>query len=163
MTRPLPIVVLVLSALACGDTRSLASRVPADNEIPGWKLDGAPSVADSDTKLYNVIDGDAPKYIDRGWVASVYATYQGTSLVQVAIHDMGSSDNALALYTYELPSSRVQIGDLPNAVVDTSLPAAYSAFGHAGRYVIEVSIDDRSDSALDTVQRFVQASLQRCE
>ena len=165
MTRPLPIIILVLSTLLeCGGTRSLASRVPANNEIPTWTLDGAPVVVDSDTKLYNLIDGGAPKYIDRGWVASVYATYQqGANSVQVAVHDMGNSDNALALFNYELPVARVQVGTLSNAVVDMGLASAYAAYAYVGEFVIEVSIDDRSDAALDTVQKFVLASIHRCE
>jgi hypothetical protein len=138
--------------------------VPADHEIDTWTLDGSPTLVDIDTKLYSLIDGGAPKYIDRGWVASVYATYQqGANMVQVAIHDMGNSANAQALYDFDLPISSAQIGNLPNAVVDLGLPAAYAAEAYAGQYCIEVSIDDRSDSALDTVQRFVVATLNRCE
>jgi hypothetical protein len=165
MPRQVPILLLVLSVLAgCGGARSLASRVPANHEIDTWTLDGSPTVADNDTELYNLIDGGAPKYIDRGWVGSVYATYQeGTNMVQVAIHDMGNSANAQALYNFDLPVSHVQIGNLLNAVVDLGLPNAYAAEAYAGQYCIEISIDDRSDSALDTVQRFVLATLNRCE
>jgi hypothetical protein len=140
----------------------LAARLPANNEIDTWTLDGSPVVADSDTDLYSQIDGGAPKYIDRGWVGCVYAIYrQGANLVQVAIHDMGSSDNALALFNFDLPISRVQIDGLPNAVFDMGL---YTAEAYAGQYVIEVSItDDGSDPSLDTVRRFVRAILKRCE
>jgi hypothetical protein len=157
--------VCVLSALVgCGGTRPLASRLPANNEIGPWKLEGRPAVLDSNTDLYNQIDGGAPQYIDRGWVAGVYATYeQDVSLVQVAIHDMGNSDNAQTLFNFHLPVSRVEIDNLPNAVVDMGLPNAYAAEAYAGQYDIEVSIDDRSDAALNDVQRFVRAILKRCE
>jgi hypothetical protein len=138
--------------------------VPANYEIGTWTLDGNPTVADNDTKLYNQIDGAAPKYIDRGWVGSVYASYQqGANTVQVAVHDMGSSANAQELYTFDLPISSAQIGNLPNAVVDLGLPNAYVAEAYAGSYCIEVSIDDRSDPALDAVQKFVLATLNHCE
>ena len=157
--------VCVLSASAgCGGTRSLASRLPANNEIDTWTLDGPPAVADSVADLYNQIDGGATKYTNRGWVASVYAIYQqDASLVQVAIHDMGNSDNAQSLFNFDLPVSRVQIDNLPNAVVDMGLPNAYAAEAYAGQYDIEVSIDERSDAALNDVQRFVLATLKRCE
>jgi len=165
MLRRLPILFIVLSVLeGCGGTPSLASRVPSNHEIDTWSLVGSPTVADNDTELYKLIDGGAPKYIDRGWVGSVYATYQlGANLVQVAVHGMGSSANAQALYNFDLPISSAQIDNLPNAVVDLGLPNAYAAEAYTGPYCIEVSIDDRSDSALDTVQEFVVATLNRCE
>ena len=142
----------------------MASRLPANNEIDTWMLDGRPTEIVGDAALYNQIDGGAPKYIDRGWVASVYATYQeAMGTVQIAIHDMGNSDNALAIFNFDLPISRVQIDNLPNAVVDVSQATAYAAKAYAGQYYIEVSIDNRSDAALNDVQRFVLAILKRCE
>jgi hypothetical protein len=169
MAKPvLSIVIIVLSALAawgCGGRPSLASRLPANHEIDNWTLSASPTIADSDVALYNQIDGAAPKYIDRGWVGSVYANYEqvGSSLrVAIAIHDMGTPEDAQALFQYELPVSRVQISNLPGAVVDTGLPADYAAYAVVGQYYIEVSIDDRSDSALDYVQRFVVATMNRC-
>jgi hypothetical protein len=165
MQKQFPAISFVLFALAgCGGTPSLASRVPANHEIGTWTLDGNPTVADNSTKLHNQINGAAQKYIDRGWVGSVYASYQqGSNTVQVAVHDMGSSANAQALYNFDLPISSVQLGNLPNAFVDLGLPNAYMAEAYAGPYVIEVSIDDRSDPALDTVQKFVLATLNHCE
>jgi hypothetical protein len=150
--------------MCVGPSLGLASRLPANYEIETSTLSGTPVVADNDTDLYNQIDGAAPKYIDRGWVRGVYATYQqGTTTIQVAIQDMGTADNAQAIFDFDLPVSRVQIGGLPNAVVDMGLPNAYAAIAWAGQYYIEVSIDDRSDAALDSVQRFVVAIVGRCE
>jgi hypothetical protein len=162
MARTLPIILFALSAFVqCGGTRSLASRVPASNEIPTWTLEGAPVVVDSDTALYNQIDGAAPPYIDRGWVASVYATYQQEgNTVQVAVHDMGNPDNAQSLFNFELPISYVQIDNQANAVVS---PSGSIAEAYAGQYVLEVSVDASSDTALDTSQSFVRAILKRCE
>jgi hypothetical protein len=165
MAKPrLTIATMVLAALAgCGGTPSPASRVPASNEVSGWTLAGWPTVVDNDTALYNQIDGGAPKYMDRGWKSSVYATYQqGDSIVEVAVHDMGTPDNAQSLFEFDLPVSRVQINNLPSAVVDLGLPNAYAAEAVVGQYCIEVSIDDRSDAALDDVQRFVVATMNRC-
>jgi hypothetical protein len=164
MARSLLAIFVFLSALGgCGGAPSLASRLPANHEIDGWTLTGPPIVADSDTALYNQIDGGAPKYIDRGWVSTVYANYQlNGSSVYVAIHDMGTPDNAQSLFEFDLPVSRLQIDNLPNAVVDTGLPGAYAAEAVVGQYSIEVSIDDRSDAALDYVQRFVVAIMNRC-
>ena len=149
-------------------TLSPLTMLPVTNEIGTWALSGTPTPVSNDTALYNQIDGGAPKYIDRGWVGSVYATYQqGGSSIQVAIHDMGNFENAKALYEYELPVSRLTINTLSdgtvNAVVDTSLPAAYAAFAYVdkGQYVIEVSIDDRSDAALAYIKTFTMEILNR--
>jgi hypothetical protein len=165
MTKPIPIIVtILLSALAgCGGTPSPASRLPANHEIDAWTLAGPPAVLGSDTALYNQIDGGGSKYIDRGWKSGVYATYQqdgGT--IFVAVHDMGTPDNAQSIFNYDLPVSRAQINNLPNAVVDTGLPNAYAAEAVVGQYYIEVSIDDQTAAALDDVQRFVVAIMNRC-
>jgi hypothetical protein len=73
---------------------------------------------------------------------------------------MGSSANALALFNFDLPISRVQIDNQANAVVD---PSGSMADAYVDQYVIEVLVDESSNSALDTAQRFVRAILKRCE
>ena len=85
----------------------------------------------------------------------MYATYQqGGSALQVAIHDMGNAENAQALFTFELPVSRIEISRLPSAVVDMGLPSAYAAYAWTGQYVIEISMDDHSDAALTYIETF---------
>ncbi|MCH5377345.1 MAG: hypothetical protein JJ992_25565, partial [Planctomycetes bacterium] len=146
-------------------TLSLQARMPSSNEIGTWALSGTPAMISNDTALYNQIDGGAPKYIDRGWVASVYATYQqGSGSIQIALHDMGTPENAEAIYNYDLPVSRIGINNItdptnpdatiPNAVVDMGLATAYRAIAYTGQYYIEVNIDDRSDAALVYVKTF---------
>ena len=150
---------------------SLQARLPASNEIGTWALSGTPAMISTDTGLYNQIDGGAPKYIDRGWIASVYATYQqGGGSISVAIHNMGNPFNAEAIFNYDLPVSRIEIsktdvkdpgGVRPNAVVDMGLPAAYQAMAFSGQFYIEVKIDDRSDAALVYVKTFTLQILNR--
>jgi ABC-type glycerol-3-phosphate transport system substrate-binding protein len=156
---------LVLAGCGAGPMPSQSfssSRLPGSNEIDTWVLSGPPRVINNDTALYNEIDGAAPKYIERGWVSSVYATYQqGGSTIQVAVHDMATSDNAQVIFFYDLPVSRVQIDNYSNAVVDVGLATAYQAKAVAGQYYIEVSIDDHSDGALDYVKRFTLAVISR--
>ncbi len=150
---------------------SLQKRLPASNEIGTWTQSGTPSPITTDTGLYNQIDGAAPKYIDRGWVASVYATYQqGGASIQVAIHNMGTPENAEMLFNIDLPVSRLELshtdpaapgGKRPDAVVDLGLPAAYKAIAFSGQYYIEVNIDDRSDAALVYLKTFALLVLNR--
>jgi hypothetical protein len=152
---------------------SLLSRLPDSNEIGSWALSGTPSSINTDTALYNQIDGAAPKYIDRGWTGSVYATYQqGGGSINVAIHNMGTKDNAESLFNIDLPPSRMEISKfapdptkpevtIPNAVVDLGLASAYKANAFVDQYYIEVSIDDRSDAALVYVRTFTLQILNR--
>jgi hypothetical protein len=151
---------------------SLQARLPASNEVGTWALSGTPAMISTDTALYNQIDGGAPKYIDRGWLASVYATYQqGGGSIQVAIHNMSTVSNAEAIFGYDLPVSRLSINQIPdpanpsakidNAVVDMGLPTAYKAIAFDNQYYIEVSIDDHSDAALVFVKTFTLLILNR--
>jgi hypothetical protein len=137
---------------------ALIQMLPADHQIEAWVKMDPPVLAKTDGQLYNQIDGAAPKYIDQGWQASIYASYvQGGQSIQVAIHDMGNADNAQAIFNRYLPVSRVAIAGLDSAVVDTGLLTAYSGTAFVDRYYIEVSIDDRSDAALASVKEFVLA------
>lgn len=151
---------------------SLQARLPLGNEVGTWALSGTPTPISSDAALYNQIDGGAPKYIDRGWVASVYATYQqGGSSIQVAIHNMGTHEWAEDIFNFDLPVSRIVINSetdeanpsvkIDNAVVDMGLATAYKAIAYTGPYYIEVNIDDRSDAALVFVRTFTLLILNR--
>jgi hypothetical protein len=149
-------------ALGCSGKShvSLTTMLPADHAVESWVRAGAPVTLTSDTDLYNQIDGGAPKYIDRGWQGSVYAEYdQGAEHMQVAIHDMGSGENAQAIFAYDLPVSRVVIKD-PNAVVDLGLPTAYGTKAYVGQCYVETTIDQRSDAALASIESFTLAILE---
>jgi hypothetical protein len=155
----------MLGVLACGLLGGLAvgcsensepapaGLLPVDKAVESWVRAASPLTLNTDAQLYNQIDGGAPKYIDRGWVSSAYATYsQGGSTLQVAIHNMGSSENAQAIYEYDLPVSRIGINEPLTAVVDMGLSTAYASIAHTGQYYIEVNIDDRSDAALVSIK-----------
>jgi hypothetical protein len=135
----------------------LLDMLPADNEVDTWVHAGDPQLITDQTGLYNRIDGAAPKYIDRGWVGSVYANYsQGARTIQVAIHDMGSAANAQAIYNYALPASREDFFALADAAFDTGLPDAYAAYHYVDRFYIEINIDEKSDSAMTTIAIFIE-------
>jgi len=134
---------------------SLLDMLPADNEVGTWVQTGGVSLITDQTGLYNRIDGGAPKYIDRGWVSSVYVNYsQGSRTIQVAIHDMGNDGDALAIYNFALPPARLAIPGLANAVVDLGLASAYAAYAHVNRFYIEISITEKDDASLTTIELF---------
>jgi hypothetical protein len=140
----------------------LLDMLPADNEVNTWLQTGGVSLIIDQTGLYNRIDGAAPKYIDRGWVSSVYANYsQGARTIQVAIHDMGSAANAQAIYNFALPVSRVAISGHDNAVVDMGLSTAYAAYAYLDRFYIEIYIAEKSDAARYWIELFMSDILNR--
>jgi hypothetical protein len=152
---------LVCQGCSSQPSDSLMNMLPADLEVERWHLVDT-SAARTVTQLYNQIDGGASKYIDRGWKGSAYATYIKEPLsVQVAVHDMGEPENAQSIYNFDLPVSRVAIEGYPDAVVNMGLPAAYQGIAFVGRYYIEVSTDDRSDGALNSIKLFVVRILER--
>jgi len=96
-------------------------RLPPNNEVGTWTRVSDIQLVTDLTEFYNRIDGAAPKYIDRGWVSSVYATYSdGTRTIQVAIHDMGSRQVPIHL---QLLDARREPGHpgRDNAVLDLGL------------------------------------------
>jgi hypothetical protein len=150
-----------LAAACSSDGNSMTGMLPADHEVEAWVQTDRPLVLKTDADLYNQIDGAGPAYLDRGWQGAVEATYgQAGQSLYVAIHDMGSADNAQAIFNYELPISGTTIPGLDGAVVSTgSTSCDGSAF--VGRYYIQVNIDDGSDAAITSLEAFLRAIVDR--
>jgi hypothetical protein len=145
-----------------GGTFSLLDMLPADNEVGTWVQTGGVELITDLTGLYFLIDGGAPKYIDRGWVRSVYVNYsQGSRTIQVAIHDMGTAANAQSIYNYSLPAARLAIPGLANAVVDMGLSGAYAAYAYVDRFYIELNITEKDAAALTSIESFMSDILSR--
>jgi hypothetical protein len=141
---------------------SLIDMLPADNEVGTWAQTGGVSLITDQTGLYNRIDGAAPKYIDHGWVSSVYVNYsQGARSIQVAIHDMGSDGNAENLFNFEKPSSWQSINGLTYAVLDMGLSSAYAAYAHLHRFCIELNISEKDDASLTSIELFTNEIINR--
>jgi hypothetical protein len=139
-----------------GGTSSLLDMLPADNEVGAWVQTGGVELITDETALYARIDGGAPKYIDRGWVSSVYVNYsQGSRTIQVAIHDMGSAANAQSVYNYSLPPAPLAIPGLANAVVEMELSGAYAAYAYLDRFYIELNISEKDAAALTAIESFM--------
>ncbi len=141
---------------------SLLDLLPADREVGDWTRSGEARLISEESGLYQQIDGAAPKYIDRGWERSVYAEYrQGSRSIRVAIHDMGSEGNAAALYDYDLPPAREPVADEDNLILDVGLANSYAAKAYAESYYFELSIDEKSDAAKQSLKLFAIQVLNR--
>ena len=142
---------------------SALDLLPSNNEVGQWVQSGTPNVITDEAGLYNQIDGAAPKYINHGWTESVYATYQqANEQIQVAIHDMGSTANAQALFNYELPLDRQNTNpSLGTSVIDLGLTTAYASYSWTDRFVIELSISDKTDASKASLIVFTLEVLNR--
>jgi hypothetical protein len=67
---------------------------------------------------------------------------------------MGSSANAQAYFVHALPPLRQTVNGRENLVIDMGLATAYAVLGQSGRYIVEASIDDRSDGAKIEIELF---------
>jgi hypothetical protein len=173
-TWSIHLLVFALACSTCGNGKSgVAAVLPENNEIGTWTLSEAPTVVQTDADLYNRIDGGAPKYITHGWVSSAYAEYQQNDrTVQIGVHDMGTRENAEALFSMYLPDTRSEIsytpesdpeGRRPNAVVNLNLQDTYAAYAFSSRYYIEINIDDKSDAALVNLTAFALETIHRAQ
>ena len=141
---------------------SLLDMLPADNEVGTWARAGEARLITDESGLYNQIDGGAPKYIERGWISSVYVEYrQGARSIQVAIHDMGGDANSQAIYNAYLPAGRKPISGLANAVVDMGQTATYAAYAFLDRFYIELNIGAKDDASLGSIELFANEIMNR--
>ncbi len=141
---------------------SLLDLLPADREVGDWTRSGEARLVSEETGLYAQIDGAAPRYIDRGWVKSVFAEYrQGGRTLQVAVHDMGTDANARALYEFDLPPAREAVGESGTVVLDLGLATSYAVRAVLGSYYLELSIDEKADAARQSLRLFALQVLDR--
>jgi hypothetical protein len=141
---------------------SLLDMLPADNEVGTWAQTGGVQLITDQGGLYQRIDGAAPKYIDRGWVSSVYVTYsQGSRNITVSIHDMGTDANAEGIFNYSKPAAWQPINGLSNAVLDMGLSGAYAAYAHLTRFYLELNITEKDDASRTTIELFTNQIINR--
>jgi len=143
---------------------SLLQMLPADREVGDWTRQGEARLISDESGLYQQIDGAAPKYIDRGWNRSVYVEYrQGSRTIQVAIHDMGDEVSAESIYDFDLPPAREVLPDRENLVVDIGQTSSYSVKAYFDSFYLELNIDEKSDSAKQSLKLFAIQILDRSE
>jgi len=163
MTTLAAMYALCMSLGVCSSgPRTLVDRLPPNNEVGTWTRVSDIQLVTDLTEFYNRIDGAAPKYIDRGWVSSVYATYSdGTRTIQVAIHDMGSPAGAQSIFSFSMPAASQAIPGRDNAVLDLGLSTVYAAYAYVDRFYIQLNISDKSDAALNAIELFTNDILDR--
>lgn len=136
--------------------------IPGDEDISGWQGLGAYEEANDFDGLYGIINGGAEAYIDEGFVSAAFQIYENCiggacslALVNVRIYDQGSSANSLAVY--HKVSTGIGIpwsGAGTEARVDESGLAAYTIEFWQQNFFVQVTIDEKTDDALNIAKLF---------
>jgi hypothetical protein len=106
MKKLIPVLLMVL--VSCTETDQTVAKdavdlVPADNEISGWTRNGAMDIAENETQLWDLINGEGQVFIDKEFVKFVQQRYQGELSgnqreLRLRIVDMGDTTTAKDVY-----------------------------------------------------------------
>jgi hypothetical protein len=130
----------------------LYALLPPDGAIGDWTLDAAPTLADNEADFERLVDGAAPRYIDRGWVGSLLARYrQGSAVIEITAHDMQTEINAQANFSYDRPAYCEALRASANLETQVS---GFETRSHVARYYLEIVIHDGSDAAKEALKLF---------
>ena len=140
-----------------GDRQSLVELLPRDGDISGWTRDGAFSEATNYTSLYDLIDGAAEKFIDNGFVSSVFQSYRDAAGLQLElrIYQMDSEENARKLYDELVPAATIPwVDSVETGRIDNSALAAYTVEFRVEDLFVQTVIYEKSDRALEIAKLF---------
>lgn len=126
---------LVISLLLLGckepsgssDDPTAEGLLPKENEVSGWVFDTDSlcneGTANDQQSLFDIIDGGALEYTNRGFVEGAYKGYNdGSYGICVEIYNQGSSANALSVYQAMEDGVYMPVSSLgSNARLDTAL------------------------------------------
>lgn len=93
------LVLIITCTKEANEPKDALDLVPLDNEISGWTRSSALEIAENETQLFALIDGEGQIYVDHGFVKFVRQYYSGSlGEVQLRIIDMEDTTKAKALY-----------------------------------------------------------------
>jgi len=163
--------------IGCGSDNSDSSLlepidlIPDDGEISGWQWDGSPAQATDQSSLYDLINGGAVEFVERGFVSGVLERYSGTiagssTTTEVFIADMGDPSNAGDIFEkrYErlLFSEEYTNGfeDTNDARIDeaTTLDSTILDFWQS-RFYVQITVNNRqldTESVRLTAEQFAR-------
>lgn len=139
--------------------KEVEELVPLDNEISGWKRSSAMRIAENETQLYDLIDGEATIYVERGFAKCAFQDYNDSAAIvelNLRIFDQKDSINAHAVYDY-----LEQPGSIPWTDGNAGVKARYIVVGYSyvldfydDKFYINISISDNTASGLNVAKLF---------
>jgi hypothetical protein len=166
--KRLLILMLAFPLLFCATERQNDEAIdvvdlpPADNEISGWTRDSDMQIAENETQLFDLIDGEGQIYVDNGFVKSAFQSFvgdiSGTQVdLDLRVFDMGNSTNSKNVYdAVGLGSETQWTNDNAGteARINEGLLFAYEIDFWQNRFFVRVTIGQKSDTALDIAKLF---------
>ncbi len=160
------LVAIMLIAIFCAKSdnetpkpKDAVELVPLDNEISGWSRSSAMRIAENETQLYDLIDGEAPIYTTRGFKKCAFQDYTDTTAIielKLRIFDQTDTTNAKSVYDYlEQPGSIPWTGD--NAGVEARyvmVGFSYTLDFWDDRFYVNINISDNTQAGLDVAKLF---------
>lgn len=142
------------------------SLLPADNEIPGWKLSEKLLRASNEEELYKVFNGGATLYIQHGFHSFVGQSYKGPKELdlEVYIFNQGTPQNAEDLYEnpFVKPSRIKEIANLgEKARIDMGPLFCYGVEFVQKGFFVRVIIQDKTEEGLNVAISFARSISKR--
>ncbi|MGD9201874.1 MAG: hypothetical protein PVI26_09945 [Chitinispirillia bacterium] len=107
--------------------------LPEEDEIHGWTLNDSTlcfnGLAQDCTSLYDVIDGGADKYLDRGFISGIFRGYSNDDgkEICVEIFNQNNKENAQSVYKAFDESEYISYNDIGElARLDTKILSEYN-------------------------------------
>ncbi len=146
------------------ELKDVVDLVPQDNEISGWTRSGEMDIAENETQLWDLINGEGIPYIENGFVKCAFQNYQGeiSSILrnlELRIFDMGDTTNAKNVYH----DGRIETGtETPwtdnhpgvEARIDETLLYHYKIDFWDDRFYVAVTIDEKTTVGLNVAKLF---------
>ena len=129
------LILIIYSSFGAKTKKVAVADLRITNQIPDWKeRDGTFSAFDP-KKLFELIDGGAPEYNERGLIEGIHQQLVGKDkrAMELFAEDFGSPDNAGQMLSYK----KASLGEaIPFPGIDSSRAFAYQVIG--GYYVFIV-------------------------
>jgi len=166
MKKLIPVLLMVL--VSCTETDQIVAKdavdlVPADNEISGWTRSGAMDIAENETQLLDLINGEGQVFVDNDFVKFVQQRYQGELSgnqreLRLWIVDMGDTTTAKDVYDEtgfggETPWTEEGHAGT-EARIDEGSGASYRIDFWEDTFYIMLTLDEKTQAGLSVAKLF---------
>ncbi len=146
------------------EPKDVVDLLPLDGEISGWSKSSATEIAENESQLLSLINGEGQVYIDNGFVKCAFQTYSGDISgpvdLRLRIWDMGDTTNAKAIYDElesgsEIPWTNNNAGVEARYELKAGIVVDYYELEFwEDKFFVWMQIDADTQAGLDVAQLF---------
>ena len=144
------------------EPKDVVDLLPIDNEISGWNRSSAMKVAENETQLFDLINGEGQVYIDNGFVKCAFQNYvgelSGTMVdLELRIFDMGDTTNAKKVFdAVGVGTETPWTDDFPGveARIEEGFISAYKIDFWQDKFYVWITIQDKTEPGLSIAKVF---------